>query len=114
MATNSSTAEVHLFERLMQTQGGGDGSSTSPTVNGADAEERYWTSPPVKYESVCMRAYVCAWVCTCVCVYMCTFVFVHTRVHVCVCVCTCVRVHVCVSIGIASRAVWMIGGQTDG
>ena len=71
VATNSSTAEVHLFERLMQTQGGGDGSSTSPTVNGADAEERYWTSPPVKYESVCMRAYVCVWVCVWVCVCVC-------------------------------------------
>ena len=76
MATNSSTAEVHLFERLMQTQGGGDGFSTSPTVNGADAEERYWTSPPVKYESVCMR--LCGCVCACV--------------SICVCVCVCARV----------------------
>lgn len=50
-------AVTHLFERLMQTQGEGDGFFPLPTVSGADAGERFWTSREVKYERGCV--YVC-------------------------------------------------------
>lgn len=53
-------AVTHLFERLMQTQGEGDGFFPLPTVSGADAGERFWTSREVKYESA--GACVCVWI----------------------------------------------------
>lgn len=40
----------------MQTQGEGDGFFPLPTVSGADAGERFWTSREVKYE----RVHLCA------------------------------------------------------
>lgn len=43
-------AVTHRFERLMQTRGEGDGFFPLPTVNGADAGERFWTSQEVKYD----------------------------------------------------------------
>lgn len=49
-------AVTHLFEKLMQTQGEGDGFFPLPTVSGADAGERFWTSREVKYE----RVHLCA------------------------------------------------------
>lgn len=61
VATNSPMAVTHLFERLMQTQGEGDGFFPLPTVSGADAGERFWTSQEVKYECGCG--------CVCVCVH---------------------------------------------
>lgn len=60
MATESPMAVTHLFERLMQTQGEGDGFFPLPTVSGADAGERFWTSREVKYESA--DACVCVWI----------------------------------------------------
>lgn len=61
VATNSPMAVTHLFERLMQTQGEGDGFFSLPTVRGADAGERFWTSQEVKYECgcVCASVYAC-------------------------------------------------------
>lgn len=60
VATNSPMAVTHLFERLTQTHGEGDGFFPLPTVSGADAGERFWTSQEVKYECgcVCMCVYV--------------------------------------------------------
>ena len=50
---------------------------------------------------LCIRVYMCLWICICVHVQMC--------VHVCGCICMCVHVHmcacvyVCVSVGIAQE-----------
>lgn len=41
----------------MQTQGEGDGFFPLPTVSGADAGERFWTSREVKYD--CGGVYMC-------------------------------------------------------
>lgn len=57
VATNIPMAVTHLFERLMQTQGEGDGFFPLPTVSGADAGERFWTSQEVKYD--CGGVYMC-------------------------------------------------------
>ena len=48
----------------MQTQGEGDGFFPLPTVSGADAGERFWTSQEVKYDCTCL----CLCACVCVCV----------------------------------------------
>lgn len=47
-------AVTHLSERLKQTQGEGDGFFPLPTVSGADAGERFWTSREVKYDCTCV------------------------------------------------------------
>lgn len=59
VATNSPMAVSHLFERLTQTQGESDGFFPLPTVSGADAGERFWTSQEVKYDCGCLRVCVC-------------------------------------------------------
>lgn len=59
VATNSPMAVSHLFERLTKTQGESDGFFPLPTVSGADAGERFWTSQEVKYD--------CGRLCVCVC-----------------------------------------------
>lgn len=59
VATNSPMAVSHLFEKLTQTQGESDGFFPLPTVSGADAGERFWTSQEVKYDCLCLRVCVC-------------------------------------------------------
>ena len=71
----------------------------------------FWQFQQIARYGVCVRAYVCAYMCAhvCVCAYVCVCVCAYVCVcvcactYVCVCACTCVCVHVCVRVCVCVR-----------